>query len=163
MPTFEGKNVFRGYRKRYGVDWPTALRELEMLGGEVDPACREQVLRTVQEQAKAKKRRQLKKAAEIESVLQIEQDEHFAFIVGYTPGGAPYGITWEEWEAMEDEDDEPKDRPIPRCPSLSLQKRIAVFATRTVSRALDTTSGVGGESNADNIASFPLDWPKGIS
>jgi len=98
--------VFRGYRKRYGVDWSTALRELEMLGVEVDPAYREQVLRTVQEQAKAKKRRQLEKAAEIESVLQIEQDEHFAFIVGYTPGGAPYGITWEEWEAMEDEDDE---------------------------------------------------------
>lgn len=106
LPTYEGKNVFRGYRKRYGVDWPTALRELEMLGVEVDPAYREQVLRTVQEQAKAKQRRQLEKAAEIESVLQIEQDEHFAFIVGYTPGGAPYGITWEEWEAMEDEDDE---------------------------------------------------------
>jgi len=106
LPTCKGKNVFRGYRKRYGVDWPTALRELELLGVEVDPAYREQVLRTVQEQAKAKKRRQLEKAAEIESVLQIEQDEHFAFIVGYTPGGAPYGITWEEWEAMEDEDDE---------------------------------------------------------
>jgi hypothetical protein len=62
LPTYEGKNVFRGYRKRYGVDWPTALRELEMLGVEVDPA--------------------------------------------YTPGGAPYGVTWEEWEGMEDEDDE---------------------------------------------------------
>jgi hypothetical protein len=106
LPTYEGKNVFRGYRKRYGVDWPTALRELEMLGVEVDPAYREQVLRTVQEQAKAKQPRQLEKAAEIESVLQIEQDEHFAFIVGYTPGGAPYGVTWEEWEGMEDEDDE---------------------------------------------------------
>ena len=106
LPTYEGKNVFRGYRKRYGVDWPTALRELEMLGVEVDPAYREQVLRTVQEQAKARQRRQLEKAAEIESVLQIEQDEHFAFIVGYTPDGAPYGITWEQWEAMEDEDDE---------------------------------------------------------
>ncbi len=28
LPTYEGKNIFRGYRKRYGVDWPTALREL---------------------------------------------------------------------------------------------------------------------------------------
>lgn len=27
-------------------------------------------------------------------------------IVGYTLGGVPYGITWEEWEAMDDEDDE---------------------------------------------------------
>ena len=27
-----------------------------------------------------------------------DQDERFAFIVGYTSGGAPYGITWDEWE-----------------------------------------------------------------
>jgi len=47
LPTYQGKNIFRGYRKRYGVDWPTALRELEMLGVEVAPAYREQVLRTV--------------------------------------------------------------------------------------------------------------------
>ncbi len=26
----------------------------------------------------------------------IEQDEHFYYIVGYTSGGAPYGITWEQ-------------------------------------------------------------------
>jgi hypothetical protein len=101
LPTYEGKNVFRGYRKRYGVDWPTALRELEMLGVEVDPAYREQVLRTVQEQAEARKRKRLEKAAELESVSGIEQDDYFAFIVGYTPGGAPYGITWEEWEALD--------------------------------------------------------------
>ena len=100
LPTYEGKNVFRGYRKRYGVDWPTALQELEMLGVEVTPTYREQVLRTVQEQAKAKKRKRLGKAAELESMLGIEQDEHFAFIVGYTSGGAPCGITWEEWEQM---------------------------------------------------------------
>ena len=106
LPTYEGKNVFRGYRKRYGVDWPTALRELEMLGVEVDPAYREQVLRTVQEQAEARKRKRLEKVAELESVSGIEQDEHFAFIVGYTPGGAPYGITWEDWETMDSEYEE---------------------------------------------------------
>ena len=106
LPTYEGKNVFRGYRKRYGVDWPTALRELEMLGVEVNPAYREQVLRTVQEQAEAKKRKRLEKAAELESMSGNEQDEYFAFIVGYTPGGAPYGITWEEWEALDDSESE---------------------------------------------------------
>ena len=106
LPTYEGKNVFRGYRKRYGVDWPTALRELEMLGMEVTPAYREQVLRTVQEQAEAKKRKRLEKAAELESLSGIEQDEYFAYIVGYTPGGAPYGITWEEWEQLEESEAE---------------------------------------------------------
>ena len=106
LPTYEGKNVFRGYRKRYGVDWPTALRELELRGVEVTPAYREQVLRTVREQAEAKKRKRLEKAAELESMLGIEQDEYFAFIVGYTSGGAPYGITWEEWEKLDDSEAE---------------------------------------------------------
>ena len=106
LPTYEGKNVFRGYRKRYGVDWPTALRELEMLGVEVSPAYREQVLRTVQEQAEAKKRKRLERAAELESALGIEQDDYFAYIIGYTSGGAPYGITWEEWEALDDSEAE---------------------------------------------------------
>jgi hypothetical protein len=111
LPTYEGKNVFRGYRKRYGVDWPTALRELELLGVEVDPAYREQVLRTVQEQAEARKHKRLEKAAELESMLGIEQDECFAFIVGYTPGGAPYGITWEEWETLDDSEPEEDEAP----------------------------------------------------
>lgn len=31
--------------------------------------------------------------------LQLDQDENFYFIVGYTDGGASYGITWEEHEA----------------------------------------------------------------
>jgi hypothetical protein len=70
-----------------------------MLGVEVDPVHREQVLRTVQEQAEAKKRKGLEKAAELERLSGIEQDEYFAYIIGYTSGGAPYGITWEEWEA----------------------------------------------------------------
>lgn len=27
---------------------------------------------------------------------EIEQDENFCFIAGYTSGGFPYGTTWEE-------------------------------------------------------------------
>jgi hypothetical protein len=30
-----------------------------------------------------------------------ESDENFAYIAGYTEGGAAYGVTWEEWEALE--------------------------------------------------------------
>ncbi|ALS27143.1 hypothetical protein IJ21_17420 [Paenibacillus sp. 32O-W] len=29
----------------------------------------------------------------------FEQDENFYFIAGYTDGGVPYGLTWEECEA----------------------------------------------------------------
>lgn len=30
-----------------------------------------------------------------------ESDDHFAYITGYTSGGAPYGISWEEQEEIE--------------------------------------------------------------
>ena len=30
--------------------------------------------------------------------FQIEQDENFSFIAGYTSGGFPYGNPWEETE-----------------------------------------------------------------
>lgn len=30
-----------------------------------------------------------------------DSDENFAHIAGYTDGGAPYGVTWEEMEAAE--------------------------------------------------------------
>lgn len=36
-----------------------------------------------------------------ELLIEPESDEHFAYIAGYTSGGAPYGITWEEQEEFE--------------------------------------------------------------
>ena len=45
----------------------------------------------------AKKRRK-----KIETLTEeIEQDETFYYIAGYTSGGAPYGVTWEEMEEVE--------------------------------------------------------------
>ncbi|MBD2872776.1 UPF0158 family protein [Paenibacillus arenilitoris] len=32
--------------------------------------------------------------------FSIEQDDQFYFIAGYTEGGAPYGVTWEEYEVQ---------------------------------------------------------------
>ena len=32
-----------------------------------------------------------------------DQDETFAYIAGYTEGGFAYGVTWEEWEQLEQE------------------------------------------------------------
>jgi len=42
----------------------------------------------------------------------IYQDENFAFIAGYTPGGFPFGITWAEQEEIDRREQEgrlPKD------------------------------------------------------
>ena len=38
--------------------------------------------------------------------FQIEQDENFSFIAGYTSGGFPYGNPWEE---LDDEQNDEED------------------------------------------------------
>lgn len=35
--------------------------------------------------------------------FQIEQDENFSFIAGYTSGGFPYGNPWEETDNEQNE------------------------------------------------------------
>jgi len=42
-----------------------------------------------------------KKKIAIRTEVEPESDEFFAYIAGYTAGGWPYGITWEEVRAME--------------------------------------------------------------
>ncbi len=93
--------MVRDYRRRYGVAWDVAFAELEMLGVPVDPVYRDRVLQSVASQAAARRRKQAERKAERESATGIESDDHFTFIVGYTNGGVPYGLTWEEWKAME--------------------------------------------------------------
>ena len=48
-----------------------------------------------------KKTKKKKRKSEID-ILDIDpfQDETFFYIAGYTSGGAPYGITWEEAAAQ---------------------------------------------------------------
>jgi hypothetical protein len=36
--------------------------------------------------------------------MPIESDYNFAFIMGYTSGGAAYGITHEEWRKIQEEE-----------------------------------------------------------
>ena len=103
LQTYDGepKKIVKAYRKKYGVDWPTAFLELEMLGLEIDPSYKEQVLLTIQRQAEIKKQKKAEKEREIRG---YDQDDHFAMIIGYTSGGAPYGVTWEEWKELNGDD-----------------------------------------------------------
>ena len=53
----------------------------------------------------ARKRKKAKLAAQQQPSLP-EQDDRFFYIAGYTSGGAPYGVTWQEmglepWEELE--------------------------------------------------------------
>jgi hypothetical protein len=103
LETYKGNKAVKAYRKRYGVDFECAFTELEMLGVPIDPDYKKRVLQSVAAQAAAKQRKKTERKAEQERLLGIESDDRFAFIVGYTSGGAPYGLTWAEWEALEEE------------------------------------------------------------
>ena len=104
--------IAKSYRKRFGVDWPCAIHELSMLGIRFESAwvaCLQSSLEGHQRTRRAR-REQLK--SEIGSDFG-DSDEYFAYITGYTPGGAPFGITWEEWRQIEGADN--KDAQ-PECP-----------------------------------------------
>ena len=99
--TYEGENIARAYRKHYGIDWTATFVELEILNIEIDPKYKESVMESVRGQTEAKKKKHLLKPKGDESVFEDYQDENFAYIAGYTSGGFPYGVTWEEWEELE--------------------------------------------------------------
>ena len=61
-----------------------------------------------EEQIRKKKERRLEKRGRREEPV-IEQDEGFAFIAGYTSGGIPYGITWEEQAELDRKEKERTD------------------------------------------------------
>jgi hypothetical protein len=101
LQTYQGQRIVRDYRKHYGVDFPTAFKELELLGVSISPEYKEAVLRGVQGNIEARRRKKLAKQGD---GYDEDQDANFAYIAGYTAGGAAYGLTWDEWNECCGED-----------------------------------------------------------
>ena len=95
---YRGKNLVRGYRKWFGVSEVCAVVELRMLGVDIPDARLEQARRDEQARATHRARRKEQHAGRPSFP---DPDDEFAFIAGYTEGGAPYGITWAEWEGLD--------------------------------------------------------------
>lgn len=90
---YRGKNLVRGYQKWFGVDGVCAVLELRMLGVDIPDARLEQARRAEQARATHRARQREKYTARSSTP---EWDDEFAFIAGYTEGGAPYGIRWDD-------------------------------------------------------------------
>ena len=86
----EDSHIVKAYRKKFNVDKDCAMKELCMLHL-LSP--QKQASYEAQINAKKEKRKLKKQQAEY---LPFDQDENFYYIAGYTSGGAPYGITWDE-------------------------------------------------------------------
>ncbi len=93
LPSAKAKDVVKGYAKRFGVDLGCALRELQMLRVPLDPAYVERLRRRLENR---KNRRRSATISDIPEGYGLDWDENFSFIAGFTSGGAPYGVTWEQ-------------------------------------------------------------------
>lgn len=99
----DGSHVVKAYRKKFNVDRTCAMTELCML-----KVLSPEKQKAYEEQLEAKKRKRKERAERKKlpqsDLLMEDQDENFFFIAGYTSGGAPYGITWEEERKLEREE-----------------------------------------------------------
>jgi len=89
--------IAKSYRKWYGVDWPCAIRELTSLGVRFPKAWVAQLKQSLEKALQAKARRKAEREAANRS---YQGYEGFAYIAGYTEGGAPYGVTWDELRTL---------------------------------------------------------------
>jgi hypothetical protein len=93
--TYAGSHVVRAYRKRFHVDYSCALADLETIGALSQEKLA--LLRRYDEIRLQKKREEQEKRRINELHERFpDSDDRFFFIAGYTSGGAPYGVTWEE-------------------------------------------------------------------
>ena len=88
IQNYEGNDLACGYRRWYGANALTAVMELRQLG------VSNLKKREAQIRQELATRKPLKNKANIPT--STGSDDTFAFIAGYTSGGAPYGVTWEE-------------------------------------------------------------------
>lgn len=93
---YQGKNIIKGYSNWYGVDFITAITELRLLGVPIDSAREAEIRATIAARTEARKRQREALARKRFDELYADADDTFAYIAGYTPGGVPYGVTWEE-------------------------------------------------------------------
>lgn len=114
------QRIARSYRQRFGVDWLCAIAELTALGIQFPERWLEQIALTLEHARLARVRRRAERNKETRDASEIESDDTFAFIAGHTEGGAPFGVTWEEWSEIEKSQRSALLGPAPDVTSLRL-------------------------------------------
>ena len=97
IPTYTGSNIIKGYKNWFGVDLICAVRELRCLGIKLDEQYISAAMKSREQSIILKQKKREENEKKFKDPL-FDSDDNFYFIAGYTSGGAPYGITWEEAE-----------------------------------------------------------------
>ncbi|RWR08412.1 hypothetical protein D4N35_011580 [Siminovitchia fortis] len=98
LEKYEGKNLIKGYCKRFCVDELCALTEMEMLGYKVSGKERQKAIKAMEARKMQKLKKKEKRERKQKQYEEIYSDEPFYFIAGYTENGVPFGITHKEME-----------------------------------------------------------------
>ncbi len=96
---YDGQNLISGYAKWFGVDKICAINELKTLGVIIPENLENQIVESLKR--RIEQRKLAKEKAEALDIAVNDSDYNFAFIAGYTSGGFPYGLTHEELENAE--------------------------------------------------------------
>lgn len=96
---YDGQNLISVYAKWFGVDKICAINELKTLGVIIPENLENQIVESLKR--RIEQRKLAKEKAEALDIAVNDSDYNFAFIAGYTSGGFPYGLTHEELENAE--------------------------------------------------------------
>ena len=96
----------KNWIEKYNVDKLCAVKELRMLGIEVSEKYEAELIRSVEDLKKMQQSRKLKKKQDSNVTFNLESNDEFAFLVGYTSGGFPYGITHDEMNDLNNKEKE---------------------------------------------------------
>ena len=92
---YSGKNIVKGYSKRYSVDKLSAVKELRMIGVEISEEYERQLINSMEALKQQRLSFRKKREDELNVLCEFESDENFAMVIGYTSGGFSYGVTYE--------------------------------------------------------------------
>ncbi len=84
------------YRERFHVDAVTAAKDLQELGVNYTQEQLDQIKQAEEQRLRQRRMEREAKERERRAELYEDCDDRFAFIAGYTDGGAPFGVMWEE-------------------------------------------------------------------
>jgi len=101
--TYSGNNIVKGYSKKYSVDKLCAVKELRMIGVDISEEYEKQLINSMEAHRRQRLSFNKKREDELNALCGFESDENFVMIIGYTSGGFPYGVTYEEMEQIDDE------------------------------------------------------------
>ncbi len=90
--TYQGSHIVRDYRKRFKLDYTCALEDMRTIGA-LSPEKYENMKQA--DAIRLRQKREQKALAQEQALHDRfpDSDDTFFFIAGYTPGGAPYGVT----------------------------------------------------------------------